>query len=90
MRKFRDNGHQLYIVSPCERRDKQSTKVIESEGAYILSVKTLNVQKTNVIEKGLGQVFLEFLYQRAIKKYFAGVEFDLILYSTPPQSQLLK
>ena len=84
MRKFRDNGHQLYIVTPCERRDKQSTQVIESDGAYILSVKTLNVQKTNVIEKGLGQVSLEFLYQRAIKKHFAGVRFDLILYSTPP------
>jgi len=84
MRKFRDNGHQLYIVSPCESRDKQSTKVIESEGAYILRVKTFNVQKTNIIEKGIGQVSLEFLYKRAIKKHFAGVKFDLILYSTPP------
>ncbi len=84
MRKFRDNGHQLYIVSPSERRDKQSTQIIESDGVHILSVKTLNVQKTNVIEKGLGQISLEFLYQRAIKKYFAGVRFDLILYSTPP------
>lgn len=84
MRKFRDNGHQLYIVSPSERRDKKPTQVIESDGAHILSVKTLNVQKTNVIEKGLGQVSLEFLYQRAIKKHFIGVKFDLILYSTPP------
>lgn len=84
MRKFRDNGHLLYIVTPCERRDKQSTQVIESDGVRILSVKTLNVQKTNVIEKGLGQVSLEFLYQRAIKKHYAGVKFDLILYSTPP------
>ena len=61
MRKFRYNGHQIYIVSPCERRDKQSTQVIESDGAHIMSVETLNVQKTNVIEKGLGQVSLEFL-----------------------------
>lgn len=84
MRKFRDNGHQLYIVSPNERRDKQPTQVLESDDVHILSVKTLNVQKTNVIEKGLGQVSLEYLYQRAIKKHFAGVKFDLILYSTPP------
>ena len=27
---------------------------------------------------------IEYLYKRAIKKYFAGVQFDLILYSTPP------
>ncbi len=84
MRKFRNKGHQVYIVSPCERRDKQTTQVIESGGTHILSVKTLNVQKTNVIEKGLGQVSLEFLYHRAIKKHFAGIRFDLILYSTPP------
>lgn len=84
MRKFRNEGHQVYIVSPSERRDKQPTRVIESDGVHILSVKTLNVQKTNVIEKGLGQVSLEFLYKHAVKKYFAKVKFDLILYSTPP------
>ncbi len=84
MRKFRDCGHSLYIVSPCERRDGKSTQVYEEKGAKILSVRTLNVQKTNVIEKGLGQVSIEYLYKRAIGKYFSGVNFDLILYSTPP------
>ena len=47
-------------------------------------MKTLNVTKTNVIEKGLGQVSIEFLYKRAIKRYFKDIYFDLILYSTPP------
>jgi glycosyltransferase involved in cell wall biosynthesis len=84
MRKFINNGHQVYIISPSERRDKQHTRVIETDGFHILSVRSFNVQKTNVIEKGLGQFSLEFLYQRAIKKYFSGVKFDLILYSTPP------
>lgn len=84
MRKFRDEGHQVNIVSPCERREGLPTAVIDSDGVYVLSVKTLNVKKTNVIEKGLGQVSLEFLYQRAIQKYFKGVKFDLLLYSTPP------
>ena len=27
---------------------------------------------------------IEFLYKRAIKRYFKGITFDLILYSTPP------
>lgn len=84
MRKFRDEGHEVYIVAPTERREKRDTCVIEEKGVNILSVRTLNVQKTNVIEKGIGQVSIEFLYKRAIKKYFAGVKFDLILYSTPP------
>lgn len=84
MRKFRNEGHKVYIVSPTERRDERKTNVIEEKGVKILSVRTLNVQKTNVIEKGIGQVSIEFLYKRAIKKYFKGVNFDLILYSTPP------
>ena len=84
MRKFRDKGHKVYIVSPTERRDGLKTSVIEEKGVKILSVRTLNVQKTNVIEKGIGQVSIEFLYKRAIKEYFRGVNFDLIIYSTPP------
>ena len=84
MRKFRDEGHRVYIVSPTERRDGCKTSVIEEKRVNILSVRTLNVQKTNVFEKGIGQVSIEFLYKRAIKKYFKGVSFDLILYSTPP------
>lgn len=84
MRKFRSEGHDLYIVSPTERRDGRKTMLIEQDGVHILSVKTLNVQKTNVIEKGLGQVSIEFLFKKAIHKHFADVKFDLILYSTPP------
>lgn len=84
MRKFRDEGHKVYIVAPTERREGRKTCTIEEKGVKIVSVRTLNVQKTNVIEKGIGQVSIEFLYKRVIKKYFAGVTFDLILYSTPP------
>lgn len=84
MRKFRDEGHYIYIVSPTERRDGCDTCMIVEDGVKIISVHTLNLQKTNVIEKGLGQVLIEYLFKRAIKKYFKGISFDLILYSTPP------
>lgn len=84
MRKFRDEGHEVYIVFPRERKHGLPTQVRVQDGVHLLGVKTLNVTKTNVIEKGIGQVSIEFLYKRAIKKYFAGVSFDLILYSTPP------
>ena len=84
MRKFRDEGHQVYIVSPVERRLGQNTSLIESEGVKILNVKTLNIQKTNVIEKGIGTLLLECQYKVAIKKYLGDIKFDLITYSTPP------
>lgn len=84
MRKFRDEGHNLYIVYPNERRLGIPTQVNIQGQVHILGVKTLNVTKTNVIEKGLGQLSLEVLFKNALKKYFSNVKFDLILYSTPP------
>lgn len=84
MRKFRDEGHQVYIVFPRERRHGLPTMERVQDGVHLLGVKTLNVTKTNIIEKGIGQVLIEFLYKWAIKKYFKNVNFDLILYSTPP------
>ena len=84
MRKFREEGHQVYIVSANERRHGLRTSLKEDYGVYILNVKTLNIQKTNLIEKGLGTLLLERQYRCAIRKYFKGVTFDLILYSTPP------
>ena len=84
MRKFRDEGHDVYIVCPIERRECKLSYTSKENGVHTLFVKTLNVQKTNVVEKGLGQVSIEFLFKRAIHKHFADVKFDLILYSTPP------
>lgn len=84
MRKFCDEGHKVYIVSPSERRLQLNTSITESHSATILNVKTLNVQRTNIVEKGIGTILLEKQYQKAINKYLIGIEFDLIVYSTPP------
>ena len=84
MRKFRNEGHKVYIVSPCERRTGEKTHLYKTGGTQILVVRTLNLQKTNVIEKGVGQVLVETQFKRAIKKYMDNIGFDLILYSTPP------
>lgn len=84
MRKFRNEGHQVHIISPIERRFGEDTHLIDTDGVKILKVKTLNIQKTNVVEKGIGTLLIEQQYQSAIKKHFDNVSFDLILYSTPP------
>lgn len=84
MRKFRDEGHEVYIVSPRERRTGEKTRLYETGGVHILGVRTLNLQKTNAIEKGIGQVLVENQFKKTIKSYLGHVRFDLILYSTPP------
>ena len=84
MRKFCDEGHEVYIVSPRERRTGEKTRLYETGGVHILGVRTLNLQKTNVIEKGIGQVLVETQFKKAIKKHLGDIKADLILYSTPP------
>lgn len=84
MREFICHGHRVYMVVPAELRFHESTSIKESCGAQILRVKTLNIQKSNVVEKGIGTLLLEMQYQCAIKRYWKDIQFDLILYSTPP------
>lgn len=84
VRKFRDEGHQVYVIYPNERRTGRPTELIVKEGINLLGVRTLNVTKTNIVEKGIGQLMLEGMFKRAMNKYFGNVKFDLILYSTPP------
>lgn len=83
-REFVRNGHSLYIVTPTERKHNLPTSVIENLGAKILRVKTLNIQKTNIIEKALGTLLLPYQFMTAIRKYCCNIKFDLVLYSTPP------
>lgn len=84
MRKFRDEGHQVYIVSPSERRYGVPTSISKQNGVTILNVRTLNIQKTNIVEKGVGTVLLESQFKKAIRRRLSDIRFDLILYSTPP------
>ena len=84
LREFRKNGHEVYVISPVERKKKQKTHLIEENGATILKLKIGNTQKTNIIEKGISTVLLEPTFIRGIKEYFSHIKFDLVLYSTPP------
>ena len=84
LREFVKYGNNVFVVTPVERKYKESTQLVDQGKAKILKVKTLNIQKTHIIEKGLGTFLIEFQYLSAIKKHFSGIHFDLILYSTPP------
>ncbi len=84
MRKFRDEGHQLTIVSPLERKNGKPTSIVNKERVKYLNVRTLNLTKTNVVEKGIGQILVEGQFKRAIRKFANHVKYDIILYTTPP------
>ena len=69
VRKFRDEGHEVFIVLPRERRLGEKTRQYDSGGVHFLGVKTLNLMKTNAIEKSIGQVLVESQFKKAIKLY---------------------
>lgn len=84
MQEFQAKGHAVFVLCSCERRYKQSTKIFSENGIKVLRIKTGNLTKTNLIEKGLASLFLEHQYIQAIREYFSDISFDLLLYSTPP------
>ncbi len=84
MREFIARGNDVYIASPIERRFGKPTHLIEEPHCRILKIKTLNIQKTNVVEKGIGTLLLESQFDNAIRKYWGNIRFDLVLYATPP------
>lgn len=84
LREFVKNGHNLYIVTPVEKRKREETRVINEKNTVILKLNIGNIQKTNLIEKGISTLTLESKFKKGIEKYFNEVTFDLILYSTPP------
>lgn len=83
-REFINRGHNVYFVSPIERRENKKSTVICEGKSTILKVNTGNIQKTNIIEKGISTILIESQFLCAIKKHFNNVKFDLVLYATPP------
>lgn len=84
LREFAKHGHDVYAVSPVERRTNKKTTIIKTSNATILKLKIGNTQKTNIIEKGISTISIETILIQGIKKYFSNVKFDLVVYSTPP------
>jgi len=84
LRKFAEEGHEIFIVAPAERRSGVRTNLFKKNNVTTLLVQIFNITKTNIIEKGISTIFIEHRFYQAIKKYLKDISFDLILYSTPP------
>ncbi len=84
LREFVKKGHKIYATSPVEKKQLIETHIVFEKNTIILRLQIGNIQKTNIIEKGISTVMIELTFKKAIKKYFSDVKFDLVLYSTPP------
>jgi len=84
LREFIKNGHSVYAVCPAQRRLNTPTTLITDNNTHILRVRTGNITRAGLIEKGISTVLIGTQFINAINKHFHGVTFDLILYPTPP------
>lgn len=84
VRELACRGVNLYVVSPREKRMNLSTELSKVGNINLLKVKTGNITKTNFIEKGFSTIAIERQYLRAVQKYLPHVQFDMVMYSTPP------
>lgn len=84
LRALRDQGNNIFVICPIERRHNESTSIKIEESITFLRVKTGNITKTNFIEKGISTVLVESKFISAINTYYEDITFDLVLYTTPP------
>ncbi len=76
--------HNLYLICKRERREGKPTELARECGVNVLRVRTGNITKSGILEKGIATVMLERQFKSAIQRYFSNVRFDLVLYTTPP------
>lgn len=85
MRQFIAHGDKVYLLSPLEKKTEYNGEsVICENGSTIVKFRIGNIQKTNLIEKGINTVAIDGKYIAAIKKYLSNIKFDLVIYPTPP------
>lgn len=84
LKEFRNNGHDVYAVCALERKKNKNTYIKCDSDINVLHVKTGNITQCSFIEKGISTLRIENQFISAIKKYYANIKFDVVIYSTPP------
>ncbi|MCR5600121.1 MAG: glycosyltransferase family 4 protein [Ruminococcus sp.] len=79
LREFIRNGHKVHTVSAGDHKNVKSEK-------YMQVFVDMNIARcsSNLFKKGLSALSTESRFANAVKKYYHDVEFDLVLYTTPP------
>lgn len=84
LREFRNHGHNVYAISPREKRLGLMTEYKLDSGINTLKVRIGNISSKSILEKGISTLSIKKHYRKAVSTYFKDVKFDLILYTTPP------
>lgn len=85
VKEIAQKGHHVYVACTNTDSDAKDLSLECQDGVTFLRIKTGAVKKnTNLIKKGISTILLETSYINAIKNRLTDVNFDLVLYHTPP------
>lgn len=81
---FKKNNHGVHVGCARQRKYGLNTEFSIEHGINMLRVRIGNINQTQALEKGLSTAMVEQQYFNASKKYYKGLKFHLIFYTTPP------
>lgn len=82
---FAENGHEIYVVSPCEMKNKNKYTPLKEKGhVHLVSALIPDYFGVGFVKKGISSLMIGSRYIKAIENTIPNVKIDLILYSTPP------
>ncbi len=85
LQEFIIRNHKVYVACAAEKRKKACTHIETLRKIKVLRIQTGNITgNVSLFEKGISTIRIPYCFNRAIKKYFENINFDLILYPTPP------
>ena len=88
LREFQRQGHEICILCAQENSGTGPTYLSEEEGFKIVRVRIGANKKANLLQKGITTVIEPYQYIRAIQRFYGEVKFDLVLFPTPPITQV--
>ena len=74
LRTFMNHGHEVYIVSSRERREKHLTEIVQEDNSIQLMVKIGNITKTNIIEKGISTIPVSYTHLQSDCRGLPGTD----------------
>ncbi len=85
LQEFVSNGHNVSVACAVERRTGKETNLKKIRGIDVLQIRTGNLTgNVGLVEKGLSTISIDNCFKKSISRYFQNIDFDLIIYPTPP------
>lgn len=82
VRKFASEGHQVFVILPIGQKEPILREV--SGNVHQLGVPFTRITKAPLPERVWSMLRISSVFERAIKRHWSNINFDLILYATPP------